>query len=53
MDMVTEGPVNATTLVAEWHQIRNGKIVRADSAFDGRPFATMFAGSQAISKQSS
>ena len=44
MDMVTEGPVNATTLVAEWHQVKNGKIVRAQSAFDGRPFAAMFAG---------
>jgi len=44
MDMVTEGPVNATTLVAEWHQVKNGRIVRAQSAFDGRPFAAMFAG---------
>jgi len=43
MDMVTAGPINATTLVAEWHQVRNGKIVRARSAFDGRPFASMFA----------
>jgi hypothetical protein len=42
MDMVAEGPVNAITLVAEWHQVRNGKIVRAQSAFDGRPFAAMF-----------
>jgi len=45
--------VNATTPVAEWHQIRNGKIVRAQSAFDGRPFAAMFADSEATSKQSS
>jgi len=42
MDMVTTGPVQATTLVAEWHQTKNGKIVRAQSAFDGRPFAAMF-----------
>ena len=42
MDMVTAGPVNATTLVAEWHQVKDGKIVRAQSAFDGRPFAAMF-----------
>jgi ketosteroid isomerase-like protein len=42
MNMVTQGPVNATTLVAEWHQVRHGKIVRAQSAFDGRPFAAMF-----------
>jgi ketosteroid isomerase-like protein len=46
MDMVTTGPVDATTLVAEWHQTRGGKIVRAQSAFDGRPFAAMFASPQ-------
>src|SRR5262249_7154513 len=40
----TTAPAAATTLVAEWHQVRNGKIVRAQSAFDGRPFAAMFAG---------
>lgn len=44
MNMVTEGRVNATTLVAEWHQVRNGRIVWAQSVFDGRPFAAMFAG---------
>ena len=44
MDMVTAGPINATTLVAEWHQVQNGRIVRAQSAFDGRPFAAMFEG---------
>jgi ketosteroid isomerase-like protein len=43
MEMVTTAPVEATTLVAEWHQTRNGKIVRARSVFDGRPFAAMFA----------
>ena len=32
----------ARTLVAEWHETRNGRIVRARSAFDGRPFAAMF-----------
>lgn len=42
MEMVTKDPAPATTLVAEWHQVRNGKIVRAQSAFDGRPFAKMF-----------
>jgi ketosteroid isomerase-like protein len=47
MDMVTTGPVEATTFVAEWHQVRNGKIVRAQSAFDGRPFAAMFTGETA------
>jgi SnoaL-like protein len=44
MEMETTAPAAATTLVAEWHQVRNGKIVRAQSAFDGRPFAAMFAG---------
>ncbi len=42
MDMFTTAPVEATTFVAEWHQVRNGRIVRAQSAFDGRPFAAMF-----------
>jgi ketosteroid isomerase-like protein len=46
MEMVTSGPVEATTLVAEWHQVRNGRIVRARSAFDGRPFAAMFASAE-------
>jgi len=44
MEMETTAPAQATTLVAEWHQTRNAKIVRAQSAFDGRPFAAMFAG---------
>jgi len=43
MEMETAAPAAATTLVAEWHQVKNGKIVRAQSAFDGRPFAAMFA----------
>jgi ketosteroid isomerase-like protein len=45
-ELVTTAPAAATTLVAEWHQTRNGKIVRAQSAFDGRPFAAMFAGAK-------
>ena len=45
MEMETTAPAPATTLVAEWHEVKNGKIVRARSAFDGRPFAAMFAGS--------
>ena len=45
-ELVTTAPAAATTLVAEWHQTRNGKIVRARSAFDGRPFAAMFAGAK-------
>ena len=41
-ELETVAPAAATTLVAEWHQVRNGKIFRARSAFDGRPFAAMF-----------
>jgi len=40
----TKAPAAATTLVAEWRQIKNGKISRVESALDGRPFAAMFAG---------
>jgi hypothetical protein len=43
-ELETKAPAAATTLVAEWHRVVNGKIVRAQSAFDGRPFAAMFAG---------
>jgi ketosteroid isomerase-like protein len=43
-ELETKAPAEATTLVAEWHQVRNGKIFRVESAFDGRPFAAMFAG---------
>jgi hypothetical protein len=46
VEMVTTEPAPATTLVAEWHRVKNGKIIRAQSAFDGRPFAAMFAGSR-------
>jgi ketosteroid isomerase-like protein len=38
----TKAPVEATTLVAEWHQVEGGKIVHVESAFDGRVFAPMF-----------
>jgi ketosteroid isomerase-like protein len=41
-ELETTAPAAATTLVAEWHQVRNGKIVEVRSAFDGRPFAAMF-----------
>jgi hypothetical protein len=41
-ELETVAPAAATTLVAEWHQIANGKIHRVQSAFDGRPFAAMF-----------
>jgi SnoaL-like protein len=43
-ELETVAPVAATTLVAEWHQIANGKIRRVQSAFDGRPFEAMFTG---------
>lgn len=43
MEMETTAPAPGVTLVAEWHHIRNGKIARAQSAFDGRPFAAMFS----------
>jgi len=42
-DLETTAPAAATTLVAEWHKVREGKIVQVRSAFDGRPFAAMFA----------
>jgi ketosteroid isomerase-like protein len=41
-DMHTTEPARGVTLVAEWHEMREGKIVRARSAFDGRIFAPMF-----------
>jgi len=41
-DLVTKAPIDATTFVAEWHQVTGGKIRRVQSAFDGRPFAAMF-----------
>ena len=43
-ELETKAPAKATTLVAEWHQVKNGKISRVESAFDGRPFAAMFGG---------
>jgi len=41
-ELDTKPPVEARTLVAEWHRVKNGKIVRSQSAFDGRVFAPMF-----------
>jgi len=41
-ELETKAPAEANTLVAEWHQVRNGKIFRSRSCFDGRPFAAMF-----------
>ena len=43
-ELETKAPAAATTLVAEWHQVKGGKISHVESAFDGRPFAAMFGG---------
>ncbi len=43
-ELETKAPAEATTLVAEWHQIKDGKIFHVKSAFDGRPFAALFGG---------
>ena len=43
-ELETTAPAAATTLVAEWHKVRDGKIVEVRSAFDGRPFEAMFTG---------
>jgi ketosteroid isomerase-like protein len=41
-DLDTRAPVEAKTFVAEWHRVRDGRIVWVKSAFDGRAFAKMF-----------
>ena len=41
-ELQTKAPVEGTVLVAERHEIRNGKISYVESAFDGRPYAAMF-----------
>lgn len=43
-ELQTKAPAEATVLVAEWHQVRDGRIFHAQSAFDGRPYAAMFGG---------
>ncbi len=48
-ELQTVAPAAATTLVAEWHQIEDGRIRRVQSAFDGRPFAAMFTGERSTS----
>ena len=42
-ELQPKAPAEATVLVAEWHQVTNGKIFHAQSAFDGRPYAAMFS----------
>jgi len=43
-ELETRAPAEATVLVAEWHQIKDGRIIHVRSAFDGRPYAAMFTG---------
>ncbi len=43
-ELQTRAPAEGTVLVAEWHQLRGGKIAHVESAFDGRPYAAMFSG---------
>jgi len=43
-ELETKAPVQGTTFVAEWFQVRDGKVRRVQSVFDGRLFAAMFAG---------
>jgi ketosteroid isomerase-like protein len=45
-ELETKAPAEGVVLVAEWYQIKSGKIAHVESAFDGRPFAKMFAGGQ-------
>src|SRR5262249_6044262 len=41
-DMVTNTPAG-TAFIAEWYQVRGGKIASIRVVFDARPFAAMFA----------
>ena len=43
-ELETRAAAQATVLVAEWHQIKDGRIAHVESAFDGRPYAAMFTG---------
>lgn len=43
-ELETRAPAEATVLVAEWHQVKDGKIASVRSAFDGRPYEAMFTG---------
>ncbi len=43
-ELQTRAPAEATVLVAEWHQINDGRIAWVRSAFDGRPYEAMFTG---------
>jgi hypothetical protein len=41
-DMVTNTPAG-TAFIAEWYQVRSGRIAAIRVVFDARPFAAMFA----------
>jgi hypothetical protein len=40
-DMVTNTPAG-TAFIAEWYQVRGGKIAALHAVFDARPFAALF-----------
>src|SRR5437762_6917922 len=40
-DMVTNTPAG-TAFIAEWYQVKDGKITALRAVFDARPFATLF-----------
>jgi ketosteroid isomerase-like protein len=40
-EMVTNTPAG-TAFIAEWYQVRGGKIAYVRAVFDARPFAAMF-----------
>jgi hypothetical protein len=42
-ELETGPPAEATVLVAELHRMENSRIAKVHSAFDGRPYAAMFA----------
>ena len=42
-NMVTNTPAG-TAFIAEWYQIKGGKIAYIHAVFDARPFAAMFGG---------
>lgn len=46
-ELQTRAPAEATVLVAELHELHDGKIAHVRSAFDGRPYEAMFTGKQA------
>ena len=40
-DMVTNTPAG-TAFIAEWYQVKDGKIAALHAVFDARPFAALF-----------